>query len=32
LDRDAARRDARDEEMLAQMRAMVRQHSRFSER
>ncbi len=32
LDRDAARREARDEDMLAQMRAMVRQHQRFSER
>ena len=32
LERDAARREARDEDMLAQMRAMVRQHQRFSER
>jgi hypothetical protein len=31
-ERDAARREARDEDMLAQMRAMVRQHQRFSER
>jgi hypothetical protein len=29
---DAARREARDEDMLTQMRAMVRQHQRFSER
>ena len=32
LERDAARREARDEDMLTQMRAMVRQHQRFSER
>lgn len=32
LERDAARREARDEDMLVQMRAMVRQHQRFSER
>jgi hypothetical protein len=32
LDRDAARREARDEDLLAQMRAMVREHQRFSER
>jgi hypothetical protein len=31
-ERDAARREARDEDMLTQMRAMVRQHQRFSER
>jgi hypothetical protein len=32
LERNAASREARDEDMLAQMRAMVRQHQRFSER
>jgi hypothetical protein len=32
LERDAARREARDDDMLSQMRAMVRQHQRFSER
>ena len=32
LERDAARREARDDDMLTQMRAMVRQHQRFSER
>jgi len=32
LERDAARREGRNEDMLAQMRAMVRQHQRFSER
>jgi hypothetical protein len=31
LERDAARREARDEDMLTQMRAMVRQHQPFSE-
>jgi hypothetical protein len=31
-ERDAARREVRDEDMLTQMRAMVRQHQRFSER
>jgi hypothetical protein len=32
LERDSARREARDEDILTQMRAMVRQHQRFSER
>lgn len=32
LDRESARRDDRDAEMLNQMRAMVRQHERFGER
>jgi hypothetical protein len=32
LERDAVRRETRDEDMLSQMRAMVRQHQRFSER
>lgn len=32
LERDAARRDARDDDMLTQIRAMVRQHGRFSKR
>lgn len=32
LDRESARRDDRDAEMLNQMRAMVRQHQRFGER
>ena len=32
LERDAARREARDDDMLTQIRAMVRQHQRFSER
>ncbi len=32
LERDAARREERDADMLNQLRAMVRQHQRFSER
>jgi hypothetical protein len=32
LERDAARREERNADMLNQMRAMVRQHQRFSER
>jgi hypothetical protein len=32
LDRDGARRDERDTDMLNEMRAMVRQHQRFNER
>jgi hypothetical protein len=32
LERDAARREERDQDMLTQMRAMVRQHQRFTER
>lgn len=32
LDRDAARRDDRDTDILNEMRAMVRQHQRFNER
>jgi hypothetical protein len=31
LDRDRARRDERDTDMLNEMRAMVRQHQRFNE-
>jgi hypothetical protein len=32
LERDAARREERDADMLNEMRAMVRQHQRFSGR
>lgn len=32
IDRDAGRREERDADMLNQMRAMVRQFQRFSER
>jgi hypothetical protein len=32
LERDVSRREERDADMLNQLRAMVRQHQRFSER